>query len=98
MEMSWGLNVTSICFLQQSTVSWMGTLEGMGRHEGKEIIKTVFVTQENVLYFSVCGERGRGAASRPGGTGRPSDQAGPVLCSRADSWSGKLQSGKHSSH
>lgn len=90
MEMSWRLNVTPVYFLQQSTVSCIGTLEGMGRHEGKEIIKIIFVTQENMLYCSVCGERGRGTASQSGGMGQPSDQAGPVLCSLAHSWPGKF--------
>lgn len=36
MGMTWGLNITPICFLQQSTVSWIGTVEGIARRERKE--------------------------------------------------------------
>lgn len=36
VEMTWGLNITPICFLQPSTVSWMGTVEGTARREGKK--------------------------------------------------------------
>lgn len=36
VEMTWGLNITPVCFLQQPTVSWIGTVEGMARQERKE--------------------------------------------------------------
>lgn len=36
MELTWGLNTSPICFLQQSTVSWILMVEGMARHERKE--------------------------------------------------------------